>query len=202
MKKLIGPIVVLALILVGALALNSTRTRAAISPVELQTLRDAPNDPPLHGELTMPDMPKLKLSGGGGSPTYEGVDEDGHAYKHVVNTGGVFGVYMTRNKHVNGFLDILGGKDGFCDGGMVSIRTRAMDKDGRPIVFGTCVAPPVNGVIKYEYAGCAFKMSLMRDARTGEAMTYLNIVSGDCRDVGTGHADLSAMNGVGFWMLP
>ncbi|MCX5797613.1 MAG: hypothetical protein NTY77_19150 [Elusimicrobia bacterium] len=203
MKKLIGCIAVAAFIIAGAQLLRAHKSQALVSPADQLTLRDAPNDAPPNGEpLAMPELPKLKLSGGsGGSQVYEGVDEDGSAYKHVVNTKGFFGVYMTRNKHVTGFLDILGGKDGFCQGEMVTMRTRAMDNDGKPIIMGTCLAPPVDGVLHYDYAGCAFKLSLMRDAKSGDAMTYLNVVGGNCTDVGTGHADLSAMNGVGFWLL-
>lgn len=198
MRRILSPIVVLSLLAAGGLAMRDAQTGPIVSPAERQTLRDAANDTDPNGAL--PSLPKLKIAGVRGSDW--DIPEERREARHVVNATGFAGVYMTRSRQVSGFVDVLTDKDGFCEGDMVSFRTRAMDGDGKPIVFGTCLARPENGTMHYDHDGCAFRVSLMRDARTGQALIYLNVLSGSCKDVGTGHADLSAMHGVGFWMLP
>ncbi|MBI5239581.1 MAG: hypothetical protein HY926_03850 [Elusimicrobia bacterium] len=130
-----------------------------------------------------------------------GVEETGKAYKHIVNTGNYHGVYMTRSERATGFIDILGPEDGFCKGELTSVRTRVVNKAGKPVVMGTCFTPPVDGVLRQDWNGCAFRIHLMRDADSGDALAYLTIDSGDCSAVGSGGADLASIAGVGFWML-
>lgn len=128
-------------------------------------------------------------------------DAGGRDYKHIVNTGRYQGIYMAKSERATGFIDILGPEDGFCKGELTSVRTRVVSKAGKPVVMGTCFTPPVDGVLRQDWSGCAFTIRLMRDAESEQALVYLTIDGGDCSAVGSGGADLSSIAGVGFWML-
>lgn len=205
MKKLIGCIVVCSLTIAGSTLLRARKSASPVSPAERLTLRDAlnsasENDTAPNGAL--PTLPKLKISSAhDGSSTIRGIDADGQAYEHAPNTGDFIGVYMTRHESAAGFIDILAGRDGFCDGNRISVRTRVISKDGKPVVMGTCFEQPVNGVLRQSADGCGFSIHLMRHASTGQPLAYLTLDNGDCKSYGTGKADLTSIAGLGFWML-
>ena len=203
MKKLIGFLAVAALIIAGAQLLRTHKNQPLVSPADQLTLRDGPNDPkapPINGEL--PVMTKFKPTSEGMAGGIKGVDQDGKAYQHARNTRNYQGVYMTRHERCTGFLDIFGPGQSFCKGDSISVSFRAINKDGKPVVLGTCFAPPQDGLLKQDSDGCAFQINLMRDAATDQAMAYLTITGGNCSSVGTGKADLASIAGHGFWLLP
>jgi hypothetical protein len=125
----------------------------------------------------------------------------GKDYKHIVNTGRYQGIYMARTERATGFIDILGPEDGFCKGELTSVRTRVVNKEGKAVVMGTCFTPPVDGVLRQDWSGCAFSIRLMRDAEKDEALATLSVEGGDCSAVGSGGADLASIAGVGFRLL-
>ena len=203
MKKLIGIIAVAALVIACAQLLRTHKTTTLVTSADQQALRDAPNDPPPHGDLTeLPALPKLKLtSTHDGAGIRQGTDSNGKTYTHILNTRNYQGVYMTRHERCTGFLDIFGPGKSFCKGDDISVSIRAINKDGKPVVMGTCFGPPQDGLLKQDWGGCAFQINLMRDAATDQPMAYLTINGGDCSSFGDGKADLASIAGHGFWLL-
>jgi hypothetical protein len=128
-------------------------------------------------------------------------DSGGKDYKHIVNTGRYQGIYMAKSERATGFVDVLGPEDGFCKGELTSVRTRVVNKAGQPVVMGTCFTPPIDGILRQDWSGCAFSIRLMRDVDTDEALVYVAIDGGDCAAVGSGGADLASIAGVGFRLL-
>jgi len=130
-----------------------------------------------------------------------GFESDGKPYKHIVNTGNYHGVYMAKSERATGFIDILSPEEGFCKGELTSVRARVVSKAGKAVVMGTCFTPPVDGILRQDWSGCAFTIRLMRDTDTDKALAYITIDGGDCAAVGSAGADLASIAGVGFWLL-
>lgn len=131
-----------------------------------------------------------------------GVDENGHVYKHIINTANYQGVYMTDSRRATGFIDIFGPGRGFCkDNNKLSVSVRTVNNHGKAVVLGTCMEQPVDGVLSQDFGGCGFSIRLLRDAATNQPLVILRIDSGNCSSYGDGNADLSSIAGIGFWLL-
>ena len=193
----------------GAQILRRHHNNTIVAPAEQQALRDAPNDDGF-GQLK---VSKPQLTGWQGNVSkgvdengrafVQGVDEDGHAYQHVINFDKFQGVYMTHSELTTGFMDILGEHKGVCNPNRIYVSIRVVGKRGNPVVMGTCMNPPVDGVLHensdQNSAGCGFTIHLMKDASSNKPLAYLTIDEGTCTSYGG--ADLTSIAGVGFWLL-
>ncbi len=206
----LGTLLLGGIFVVGAVTFNTLTNNSR--PADI---KDALNDDdiwtrPSNSEerMIMPE-PKPTADYAGGNKQKEsgalnlskGIDADGQEYRHVPNSGNYQGVYMTQSKNATGFLDIFGAGKGFCQGDKLSVSIRAVNKQGKPVVMGTCIAPTATSVLRENFKDCDFSVHLMKDAASGKPLAYFTINRGACASYGDGKADLASIAGVGFWLL-
>ena len=203
----------------GALMHRHRAAKPALSAMERQTLHDAvgSDDSFATADYQARSITAGARSIGGRAPfaspygDVDGEDARGHyiqgsspygSYKFYWNTDqdNYQGVYMTNSENARGFIDVLSGKDGFCDGNQVSVRIRAIKRDGGPVIAGTCFDPPTHGVLHQESNGCSFSVNLFKDAATDGRLLLLWVDGGNCTSYGTGRADLTSVARQGFWL--